>query len=211
MDLQGILTGGAIVFFTYIGFDSVSTAAEECKDPKRDLPIGILVSLFVCSFFYIAVALVLTGIQHWNTLDNAAPVAHALEAIGLNGVNRWVTAGALMGMISSILVFQLGQARVWFAMSRDGLLPRSVFSRAQDIPDAGCGHVGGGLRRRDSRRDLRHRHAGRPLEYRHTFRVYPGVDRGADSAQAPAGAPARISRAVERRGFRSHRWCFVSC
>ncbi|MGC2419998.1 MAG: amino acid permease, partial [Candidatus Acidiferrales bacterium] len=65
---------------------------------------------------------------HWSTLDNAAPVAHALEAIGLNGVNRWVTAGALMGMISSILVFQLGQARVWFAMSRDGLLP-GAFSR----------------------------------------------------------------------------------
>jgi APA family basic amino acid/polyamine antiporter len=121
--MQGVLTGGAIVFFTYIGFDSVSTAAEECHNPKKDLPIGILISLFVCSFLYIAVALVLTGIQHWSKLNTAAPVAEALEAIGLNGVNRWVTAGALMGMISSILVFQLGQARVWFAMSRDGLLP----------------------------------------------------------------------------------------
>ncbi|HWG59534.1 MAG TPA: amino acid permease [Candidatus Acidoferrales bacterium] len=122
---QGVLTGGAIVFFTYIGFDSVSTAAEECRDPKRDLPIGILVSLFVCAFFYVAVALVLTGIQRWSTLANAAPVANALEAIGLTTINRWVTAGALLGMISSILVFQLGQARVWFSMSRDGLLPRA--------------------------------------------------------------------------------------
>jgi APA family basic amino acid/polyamine antiporter len=125
---QGVLTGGAIVFFTYIGFDSVSTAAEECKNPKRDIPLGILISLFVCALFYVAVAVVLTGIQHWDTLNNAAPVANALEAIGLKVTDRWVTIGALMGMISSILVFQIGQARVWFAMSRDGLLPRS-FSR----------------------------------------------------------------------------------
>jgi APA family basic amino acid/polyamine antiporter len=125
---QGVLTGGAIVFFTYIGFDSVSTAAEECHNPKRDLPAGILLSLFICAAFYVAVAVVLTGIQHWDMLRNAAPVANALQAIGLPRVERWVTLGALMGMISSILVFQLGQARVWFAMSRDGLLP-SIFSR----------------------------------------------------------------------------------
>ncbi|MFY9531565.1 MAG: amino acid permease [Candidatus Acidiferrales bacterium] len=122
---QGVLTGGAIVFFSYIGFDSVSTAAEECKNPKKDLPLGILTSLGICAFFYVAVAVVLTGIQHWSLLRNAAPVANALEAIGLRGVERWVTIGALMGMISSLLVYQLGQARVWFAMSRDGLLPSS--------------------------------------------------------------------------------------
>ncbi|HKS82499.1 MAG TPA: amino acid permease [Candidatus Acidoferrales bacterium] len=126
--LQGVLTGGAIVFFTYIGFDSVSTAAEECRDAKRDLPIGILVSLFVCAFFYIAVALVLTGIMHWDKLNTAAPVADALNFIHLPRVNVIVSLGALMGMASSILVFQLGQARVWFAMSRDGLLP-PTFSR----------------------------------------------------------------------------------
>lgn len=125
---QGVLTGGALVFFSYIGFDSVSTAAEECRNPKRDVPIGILASLLVCAVFYVAVAIVLTGIQHWDTLNNAAPVAKALEAIGLRVTDRWVTVGALMGMISSILVYQLGQARVWFAMSRDGLLP-AIFSR----------------------------------------------------------------------------------
>jgi APA family basic amino acid/polyamine antiporter len=125
---QGVLTGGAIVFFTYIGFDSVSTAAEECRNPRRDLPLGILFSLLVCALLYIGVAVVLTGIQPWQSLRNAAPVANALEAIGLRRVQQWVTLGAVMGMVSSLLVFQLGQARVWFSMSRDGLLPRT-FSR----------------------------------------------------------------------------------
>ena len=124
---QGVLTGGAIVFFTYIGFDSVSTAAEECKNPQRDVPSGIIASLIVCAVLYVSVAVVLTGIQKWPSLRNAAPVAHALHAIGLVRVERWVTLGALMGMTSSLLVYQLGQARIWFAMSRDGLLPR-VFS-----------------------------------------------------------------------------------
>lgn len=121
---QGVLTGGAIVFFSYIGFDSVSTAAEECHNPKRDLPLGILCSLGICAFFYVAVAVVLTGIQYYPNLRNAAPVANALAAIGLRGTERWVTIGALMGMVSSLLVYQLGQARIWFAMSRDGLLPK---------------------------------------------------------------------------------------
>jgi len=125
---QGVLTGGAIVFFTYIGFDSVSTAAEECRNPQKDLPFGIIASLIICAVLYVSVALVLTGIQTWPNLRNAAPVANALKAIGLDSVQRWVTLGALMGMVSSLLVFQFGQARVWFAMSRDGLLPRA-FSR----------------------------------------------------------------------------------
>jgi APA family basic amino acid/polyamine antiporter len=126
---QGVLTGGAIVFFTYIGFDSVSTAAEECRNPQRDLPFGILASLAVCATLYITVAVVLTGVQHYSTfLGDAAPVASALRALGLESVQRWVVVGALTGMISSLLVFQLGQARVWFAMSRDGLLP-AAFSR----------------------------------------------------------------------------------
>jgi len=125
---QGVLTGGAIVFFTYIGFDSVSTAAEECRCPQKDIPFGIIASLVVCTTFYVSVAVVLTGIQPWKTLNNAAPVANALLAIGLRGTQRWVTVGALTGMLSSLLVYQLGQARVWYSMSRDGLLPK-VFSR----------------------------------------------------------------------------------
>jgi APA family basic amino acid/polyamine antiporter len=121
---SGILTGASIVFFTYIGFDAVSTAAEECKRPQRDLPIGIIATLVACTILYGSVALVLTGIAHYDTLNNDSPVAGALKALGYNRLRLIVTFGALMGMISALLVSQYGQARIWFAMSRDGLLPR---------------------------------------------------------------------------------------
>jgi basic amino acid/polyamine antiporter, APA family len=125
----GILTGGSIIFFTYIGFDSVSTAAEECKNPQKDLPIGIILTLVICTILYIAVVVVLTGIVPWQTLmDDAAPIVNTMKRLHFGGVEIVVLFGALMGMISSLLVFQLGQARVWFAMSRDGLLPE-IFSR----------------------------------------------------------------------------------
>ncbi len=124
----GILTGGSIIFFTYIGFDSVSTAAEECKNPQRDLPIGIIATLVICTVLYIGVVVVLTGIVPWQTLvDDAAPVVNTMKRLHFGNVRLAVLIGALLGMISSLLVFQLGQARVWFAMSRDGLLPR-IFS-----------------------------------------------------------------------------------
>jgi APA family basic amino acid/polyamine antiporter len=124
----GVLSGAAIVFFAFIGFDSVSTAAEECRNPQKNMPIGIIGTLIVCGVLYTAVAFVLTGIVNWRTLDNAAPVANALQAIGMNKLRFTVTVGALLGMISSLLVYQYGQARIWFAMSRDRLLP-DVFSR----------------------------------------------------------------------------------
>ncbi|HEV8290679.1 MAG TPA: amino acid permease, partial [Tepidisphaeraceae bacterium] len=129
---SGVLTGAAIVFFTYIGFDSVSTAAEECRHPQRDLPFGIIATLVICTILYVSVSLTLTGIAHYTTLGNAAPVAGALKALGYDGIRRWVAVGAIVGMISSLLVFQYGQARIWFAMSRDGLLPR-VFSKVHAV------------------------------------------------------------------------------
>jgi len=125
---SGVLTGAAIVFFTYIGFDSVSTAAEECRNPQRDMPLGIMATLVICAVLYISVALVLTGIENYTKLNNAAPVANALKNLGYDGIRRWVSVGAIVGMVSSLLVFQYGQARVWFAMSRDGLLP-AAFSK----------------------------------------------------------------------------------
>ncbi len=125
---QSVLTGAALVFFAYIGFDSVSTAAEECRNPQRDMPFGIIGTLIVCMILYVGVAVVLTGIIPYLQLDPRAPVASALKQLGLSWLEFWVTLGALMGMISSLLVYQLGQARIWFAMSRDGLLPKT-FSR----------------------------------------------------------------------------------
>ncbi len=126
--MGGVVSGAAIVFFTFIGFDSVSTAAEECRAPQRNMPIGIIGTLIVCTILYTSVAFVLTGIVNWKTLENASPVANALEAIGMNRLRFTVTVGALLGMLSSLLVYQYGQARIWFAMSRDRLLP-AVFSR----------------------------------------------------------------------------------
>ena len=129
---SGVLTGGSIIFFTYIGFDSVSTAAEEAKNPQRDMPIGIIATLVVCTILYVGVAVTLTGLVPWDSmLDDAAPVVNALKKLSLmpgahalTWVRLAVLFGAIMGMISSLLVFQLGQARVWFAMSRDGLMPK---------------------------------------------------------------------------------------
>ncbi len=129
----GIVTGGAIVFFTYIGFDSVSTAAEEARNPQRDLPIGIIGSLIVCTVLYIGVSIVLLGMMKYTTFVSGeaaqAPVAYALQTLA---ANRWsrsiIVIGALTGMISSLLVFQYGQARIWYAMSRDGLFPK-LFSK----------------------------------------------------------------------------------
>jgi basic amino acid/polyamine antiporter, APA family len=126
--MPGVMTGAAIVFFTYIGFDSVSTAAEESKHPQRDMPIGIIATLGICAVLYAAVALVLTGVANWRTLDNAAPVVRVLRDLGYSNVRWLVAIGALTGMVSSLLVFQYGQARIWFAMARDRLLP-SVFAK----------------------------------------------------------------------------------
>jgi APA family basic amino acid/polyamine antiporter len=133
---SGVLTGGSIIFFTYIGFDSVSTAAEEAKNPQKDLPFGIIATLIVCTLLYISVAVTLTGLVPWQTVvDDAAPVVNALKKISaatgshsLHLTRLAVLFGAMMGMISSLLVFQLGQARVWFSMSRDGLFPK-IFSK----------------------------------------------------------------------------------
>jgi len=124
----GIMKGAAVIFFAYIGFDAVSTAAEEVVNPNRDLPIGILASLFICTALYIIVAGVLTGMVPAHLIDIKAPLASAFELRGLNFVAGIVSLGAVAGLTSVLLVLLLGQSRVFFAVSRDGLLP-PVFSR----------------------------------------------------------------------------------
>lgn len=131
---DGIKTGAAIVFFAYIGFDAVSTAAEETKNPRRDLPIGILGSLAICTVIYIVVSAVFTGIIPFPALQDALsnqkaePLAYAMKYINLNWAVGIVAAGALVAQTAVLLVMQLGQSRIFFSMSRDGLLP-PVFSR----------------------------------------------------------------------------------
>lgn len=126
---SGISQGAAVIFFAYIGFDAVSTAAQEAKNPQRDLPIGILGSLAVCTILYITVALVLTGIVSYKQLNVPDPMAVALDAVpNLKWLAPWIKIGAIAGLSSVMLVMLLGQPRIFFTMAKDGLLP-PVFAK----------------------------------------------------------------------------------
>jgi len=120
---SGILRGAGVMFFAYIGFDAVSTAAQESKNPQRDMPIGILASLAICTVLYIAVAIVLLGIVHYSKLNVADPLAVGIDATGLRWFSPVIKVSALFGLFSTMLVTLLGQTRIFFSMSRDGLLP----------------------------------------------------------------------------------------
>lgn len=135
---SGVAAGAAIIFFAYIGFDAVATAAEECKNPNRDLPIGIVGSLIVCTILYIAVCAVLTGVVPYTELNNTEPVAYALRAIGYNIGSALVGTGAICGITTVLLVLMYGQTRIFFAMSRDGLIPASI---CKVHPTYGTPHV----------------------------------------------------------------------
>ena len=125
---HGIAVGAATIFFSYICFYAVATAAEETKNPNRDLPIGIIGSLLVCTILYIVVALALTGIVNFSELNNAEPMAYALRQNGSNVGSAIVGTGAIAGMMAVLLVLMYGQSRIFFVMSRDGLIP-AIFSR----------------------------------------------------------------------------------
>jgi basic amino acid/polyamine antiporter, APA family len=122
----GILAGAAIVFFAFIGFDIVATAAEETKNPKKDLPRGIIGSLVICTVLYVAVSLVVVGMQNYTELSVTAPLADAFRSVGLPFFSGLISVGALAGLTSVVMILMLGQSRVLFAMSRDRLLPRRL-------------------------------------------------------------------------------------
>ncbi|MGB6249716.1 MAG: amino acid permease [Terriglobales bacterium] len=125
---SGIGAGAAYIFFAYIGFDAVSTTAQEAKNPQRDLPIGIIASLLICTVLYIAVSAVLTGMVPWRDINIEAPVARAFLDRGLVGASDIITLGALAGLTSVMLVMLLGQTRVLYSMANDGLLPKKFFA-----------------------------------------------------------------------------------
>lgn len=136
---SGILRGAGVVFYAYLGFDALSTAAQEAKNPQKDMPKGILISLLVCAVLYIAVTAVLTGIVNYKELDVAAPIALAIDrtGAGLAWLSPFVKLGAIAGLSSVILVMMLGQSRIYYAISKDGLLPR-FFSKVH--PKHGVPH-----------------------------------------------------------------------
>ena len=124
--VMGIFTAAAIVFFAFIGFDIVATAAEETKDPQRDLPRGIIGSLVICTTLYVLVSLVVTGMVKYDKLNIDAPLAEAFKSVGHNGIATIITIGALAGLTTVTMILLLGQTRVLFAMARDNLLPRPL-------------------------------------------------------------------------------------
>ncbi len=125
---SGVMKGVSGVFFAYIGFDAISTTAEECENPRRDLPRGMIYSLVICTVLYVLVALVLTGMVSYKDLQVADPLAFVFGKIGLNKISYVISVSAVIATASVLLIFQLGQPRIWMAMSRDGLLPKA-FSR----------------------------------------------------------------------------------
>jgi len=120
----GVLAGVSAVFYAYIGFDAISTTAEECKDPQRDLPKGMIYSLLICTVLYILVALVLTGMVHYSELKVDDPLAYVFDKLNMNKIGYIISISAVVATTSVLLVFQMGQPRIWMSMSRDGLLPK---------------------------------------------------------------------------------------
>ena len=195
---SGVLRGAGVMFFAYIGFDAVSTAAQEAKNPGRDMPIGILGSLAICTVLYILVAIVLIGIVPYRELNVADPLAVGIDATGLTWLSPVIKIGALFGLFSTMLVNLLGQTRMFYSMSRDGLLPR-VFARVHPkfrtpylstiVTGAIIAAVAGLTPIARARPARQHRHAPR-LRAREHRRDHPAADLAGPAAPLPHAARA---------------------
>ncbi len=204
----GVLTGGSIIFFTYIGFDSVSTAAEECKNPQRDLPFGILMTLVACTLLYGGVAIVLSGIVPWQSvMGDAAPVVNAIKRLSLHARRRTSALGAALcadrrdaghDLVDSGLPAWPG-ARLVRHVARRPAAHRFQQDSPQ-VPHPRRGHLGGGFRGGRARRAAGHRHRLESVEYRNALRLRAGFDRGASScaiaSRSGTAASARRSGPV---------------
>ena len=188
--LSGMLAGSATIFFAYIGFDAVSTQSEEAKNPSRDVPIGIIASLIICTILYIAVASVLTGMVPYDKINIDAPVSDAFAQVGLPWAQFLIAVGALTGITSVLLVMMLSQPRVLLAMARDGLVPPGFFGAIHraiqdpleiDDPDR--------CLRRDPGGTPASEHPGGARQHRHAAGVLDGLRGRADHAQDPPRRP----------------------
>ena len=187
---SGVLRGAAVVFFAYIGFDAVSTAAQEANNPQRDMPIGILGSLAICTLLYVLVSFVITGIIPYDKLNVPDPIAVGVDAIGLTWLSPIIKLGAIAGLTSVILVLLLGQPRIFYAMARDGLLPPLGADDPQALPHA-LHHDDRHRRdRRDPRRPAADRARRRARQHRHAVCLRDRLPRRA----RPAHHAARLER-----------------
>ncbi len=200
----GIGAAAAYIFFAYIGFDAVSTTAQEAKNPQRDLPIGIMLSLLICTVLYIAVAGVLTGMVPWREVNIEAPVARAFLDRGLTGASHIITLGALAGLTSVMLVMLLGQTRVLYSMANDGSVAQEILcGRPSQVAHAVEEHDSRGIscRHRGQRdADRRHRQNG---QYRNAAGVRDRVYCGDGAAQDESRPAAAVPDSVGARGASS--------
>ena len=216
----GILAAASLVFFAFIGFDVVATAAEETNNPKRDLPRGIFGSLAIVTVLYVLVTIVLTAMVPYNQLGPLQPdgtlrqrLRHAgdrLHRVGVDWAANVIAIGALAGLTTVVLVLMLGQSRIIFAMSRDGLLPRGLAHGRREARYPGPDHHRRRCRGRDHRRVLRHQRARGDGQRRHAVRVRAGVHRGRSCCAGPGPTWSGRTRCRSCRWCRSCR-CWPAC
>ena len=208
----GMLAGAAIVFFAYIGFDSISTHAEEARNPSRDVPIGIMTSLVLCTVLYIAVAAVLTGMVPYNQINIDAPVSDAFRQVGLPWAELLVSVGAVAGITSVLLVMMLSQPQNLSGHGAGRPAADRIFRRrARAVPHAVEVHDSDRAVRGHHGRLSAAAHSGRTREHRHAAGLRDCLRGGPDHAAHASRSAPPIPRAVRLRSFRFSGFCAACC